>query len=446
MKTVDQQPDWKTLLSYLPDDYAALAEKHRLLNKQWPNGKIADAATLLRFILLHVGADLPLRQTVATMAQSGGPSVSQVWLHQKMRRAQPYLAALVQRLTGEVSRQATPERWSGYEVLTLDGSTVSGPGAEGADARMHAVLRIHDLCVRDVQVTTDDEGETLRRFVWQKDQLIVVDRGYANPPGIMAVIDHEADVLVRLNRGTLPLLDDKGDKIDVLQWCRFLTDNRASERRVFIRTQGPTRGGRCRQVAGRLIALRLPPEEAAQAMQRVKKEFGAEANREQLEAARYVILFTTAPAGRLSATRCVEAYRLRWQVELLFKRWKSLCSFDKLPNYRDDTIVAWLTAKVLLAMLLDSISSHATKRGTSPIDRPLCRQPWKATSIVWPLIVAAIMPMQLAQAVRRLPEIVTLLDAMDVRSDVRQVPEFRDRYYKPSKNQSHMSKAVGVNY
>jgi hypothetical protein len=445
MRALDPERDWKTLLSYLPSDYDALAEEYRLLNRQWKNGKIADAATLLRFILLHVGADLPLRQTVATIAKNGGPEVSQVWLHQKMRRARPYLAALVERLAGEVSGEAMPERWGGYEVVTLDGSMVSGPGAEGADARMHAVLRLHDLRVCDVHVTTDKEGETLRRFIWQKEQLIIVDRGYANPPGITWAVDHGAEVLVRLNRGALPLLDDEGKRIDVLEWCRFIQSHRATERSVYISHKGPKGEGRRRKLKGRLVAHRLPPKEASEAMQRVKKEFGAETTNEQLEAARYVMLFTTAPANRLNKARCLEAYRLRWQVELLWKRWKSLCNFDKLPNYRDDTIVAWLTAKVLLALLLDSISATTLATDGSAIDHPLSRQPWKVTGIVWPLIVAALMPMHLADAAGRLPEIVTLLDAMDTHTEQRQVRQFRDQYYPIVQNSDVPKASVRVN-
>lgn len=45
-----------------------------------------------------------------------------------------------------------------------------------------------------------------------------------------------------------------------------------------------------------------------------------------------------------------------WQIELTFKRWKSLCHFDRLPNHRDDTILAWLYAKLLLAVLLQRMA------------------------------------------------------------------------------------------
>src|SRR3990172_10436835 len=82
VRTIHPDRDWQMLLSYLPDDYEQLAQEHRLLNLQWSNAKVTSAQALLRLILLHVGANLPLRQTVVTVAQAGGPKVSQVWLHQ----------------------------------------------------------------------------------------------------------------------------------------------------------------------------------------------------------------------------------------------------------------------------------------------------------------------------------------------------------------------------
>ena len=73
--------------------------------------------------------------------------------------------------------------------------------------------------------------------------------------------------------------------------------------------------------------------------------------------AAYVAVFTTAPATRLAAQQCLAIYRLRWQIELVFKRWKSLCHFDRLPNERSDTILSWLYGKLLLGLVLDKIAS-----------------------------------------------------------------------------------------
>ena len=65
---------------------------------------------------------------------------------------------------------------------------------------------------------------------------------------------------------------------------------------------------------------------------------------------------------------------LRWQVELLFKRWKSLCGFDRLPNYLDETILAWMYAKVLLALLMEQMASSALSPPKDSATTPRQRQ------------------------------------------------------------------------
>jgi len=124
------------------NDFEALAKQHKVLEVQYGDAKVTSASDLLRMILLHAGAGFGLRQTVALVAESGGPDVSHVTLHKKERLAAPYLRALVSRLTHD-SAQASPERWAGYELVIVDGSSFSGPGADGTDARVH--LQLTDL-------------------------------------------------------------------------------------------------------------------------------------------------------------------------------------------------------------------------------------------------------------------------------------------------------------
>jgi hypothetical protein len=354
-QTWNDTEQWNALLSYLPAEFRELATEHKQLETQYGNAKVTSADDLLRFVFLHVGPNLPLRQTVALAEEGGGPRLSPMRLHMKMRKAAPYLHALVQAMT-DGAGGADAERWCGYEMISCDGSAVSGPGAEGTDARLHTALRLSDLSFKHVEVTGVSGGETLRRFPWSPGELAICDRGYANPPGIAWVVEHGADVLVRVNRGALPLFDRDGNQVDVLAKLRPLRVNKPAEWKVQV---DHLEQGEHRIIQGRLVAVRLPEHKAEEARRRVLREYGNDATEDQLEAASFVALFTTASRGRLPPKRCLQAYELRWQIELQFKRWKSLCDFDRLPNYRDDTILAWLYAKVLLGLLLDRMASSA---------------------------------------------------------------------------------------
>jgi hypothetical protein len=350
---LDVTTDWETICSYLPPDYRELADEHRQVQTQFGNAKIQTADDLLRLLLLHVGADLPLRQTVALMAEAGGPAVSHVRLHKKLFRAMPYLRALVRSMVS--TTPADPERWAGYEVVAVDASAVCSPGAENADARLHVQMRLTDLDFLNVRVEGLEVGESFKRFHWQPGQLAVGDRGYCNPPGIRSVVAQGADVLVRVNRGALPLSTPNGEPIDLMAWLRSLEGHRASERDVVV---SDVKGAQD-DVYGRLVAMRLPVAQAEKARARLAREHGSKVSALDREAAAYVVLFTTVAKSRLDARRCLELYRLRWQIELLFKRWKSLCGFDRLPNYLDETITAWLYAKVLLALLMQRMGVSA---------------------------------------------------------------------------------------
>jgi len=78
----------------------------------------------------------------------------------------------------------------------------------------------------------------------------------------------------------------------------------------------------------------------------------------------FVIVFTTFPEHTFSAREVLEWYRLRWQVELVFKRLKSLARLGHLPKRDDDSARAWLYGKLLVALLVDKLVDHA--RAVSP--------------------------------------------------------------------------------
>jgi hypothetical protein len=353
MSKIDVLGRWQAIARFLPADYEALSNEYAQVETKFGNAKIRTADMLLRFILLHVGADLPLRQTVAVMAEAGGPSLSPMRLHKKMVRAAPYLRSLVERMVDWPSVGA-PERWGGYVLAAVDATVVCGPGAVGTDARIHTKLRVADVSLASVEVTDESGGETFRRFSWEPGELAIGDRAYFTPSGIQHVLDANADVLVRYRLGGVKLHDTQGQTLEVLNAVAHLKVGETLDLDVVAKLPN-------RMAPGRLVAYRLPNDAVERARERLRHEQAGELSAQVLEAAKYVLLFTTAARDRLDAQRCLQAYRLRWQIELQFKRWKSLCGFDLLPNQRDDTTLSWIYAKVLLGTLLDRMASIPTE-------------------------------------------------------------------------------------
>jgi hypothetical protein len=351
--TPDYVHDVDAILRFLPEDFEALAVEHDVLRVQHGNAKIKTAKELMWIFFVHAGLNLPLRQTAAAVREANGPSVSPMRIHKKMIRSASYLQDVMQRLAS-IDADRSSERWLGYRVLTIDATTLCGPGATGADARIHSVMELASLRISKLEVTDDRGGETLARFEWDPGDLVVGDRGYSHANGIEKVVRQGGAVLVRLNWHSLPLRWSDSEKADVLAWLRTLKGNAVHERAAYVPTPKNASA-----VNGRVIARRLKADELAQAEARLRREHSAkDITPEMLESARYMVLFTTA---RLSASDCVELYRLRWQIELQFKRWKSLCGFDRLPNYRDDTILAWLYLKLILGIILERIASPTTE-------------------------------------------------------------------------------------
>ena len=116
-------------------------------------------------------------------------------------------------------------------------------------------------------------------------------------------------------------------------------------------------------VPGRVCAIRKTQEAIRIAHRKLRKEAtrrGKQPKPRTLEFARYVIVFTTFPEAGFTAAEVLEWYRTRWQVELVFKRFKSLAQLGHLPKYDDESAKAWLYGKLLVALLVEKLIHHAT--------------------------------------------------------------------------------------
>jgi hypothetical protein len=337
---------WNAIVATLPPNWKARAAEMGLCppssTPPEQRSKLGDPATLLRLVLHHVATETPLDLTVAQAHATGLVSVSKVALHYRLRQVGPWLSELATGVA-QADRVFAPARWGGYRIFCTDATTGCRPGACGTTFRVH--YRVEAATLRPAQFVFTDEhgGEMLRRFPVTAGDLDLLDRGYCTA----ADIDH-ADVaggavIVRFARGMLPLFNGRGHAIDIKP--RVLALRRPGRIRAWTAwVHGPTG----RRMRGRIVALRLNAVQAAKALARLRREKAAkDITAADVAWTQYVVVFTTVPPARLSAPMVIELYRLRWMAELQIKRDKSIGGIDHLPNFRDDTIASWVSAKLL---------------------------------------------------------------------------------------------------
>jgi hypothetical protein len=55
----------------------------------------------------------------------------------------------------------------------------------------------------------------------------------------------------------------------------------------------------------------------------------------------------------------LQSYRFRWQIELIFRRFKQIAQLACLPKYDEDSARAWLYGKLFVALLTEKLIQRA---------------------------------------------------------------------------------------
>lgn len=345
--------NWDVLVSSFPSNWQQLARETGAIKHQLKEFK--SESDLLRVLLLHVGKGYSLRETATIAKASGLANVSDVALLKRLRKSEAWLLSLCQALLIETGI-STPSLKNQLRLRLIDGSIIKEPGKTGSQWRLHYSFMLPNFhCDYFALSPTKGigTGETFSHYPIQSGDYIIGDRGYANAQGIAHIASHKAYVLVRVNTASLPLYDSKGKPfalLDALSLIEHPFDTR--EWSTTIKHEGDT------LIPGRLCALR----KSELAIEQAQKKLIAKASKKQtqlkpetLEYAKYVIVFSTFPAAKFSTQELLEWYRLRWQVELVFKRLKSLLDLGHLPKSDPSSSRAWLYGKLFLALLTEKL-------------------------------------------------------------------------------------------
>lgn len=340
---------WLRLLPYLPPNLSESARTYGALRRK---RVITSADLLLRLILSYAsGASL---DTLAARAVELNlvPHLCDNALHERFEKLVPWLSYLIgQQLAGQ---QAAFPWGVPLRIRILDASVLCRPGATGTDWRLHLGIHLQTGLIDHLSVTGDNIGEHLADFPLEPHDLVIGDRGLATRQGLASVDARQADSLVRLNWHNVPLQHPEGTAFDLFAHLRTVP---LGARRAWAVQTAPA--PRVPAVAGRLVVQALTEQDAATARAKVRKtakKNGQTPSAATLEAAGYVMLFTTVPDTLLTTDQVVALYRMRWQIEIAFKRGKSALHLDEIRATTDAVCYAVILAKCLLLLLVERLA------------------------------------------------------------------------------------------
>ena len=247
----------------------------------------------------------------------------------------------------------------GFQVRAFDATTVKEPGKTGSLWRIHYSVCLPSLACDFFKLTETEgqgTGESLTQFPVGTGDYILADRGYSTAKGIRYVVANGAYVTVRVNTASLPFHNRQGKPFDLLAAVSSLKRTGSAQSWPVLVREAESR------IQGRLCVIRKSKHAIHCAQATVRKTAARQGRHVKpctLEYAKYVILFTTFPEKTFTAQEVLQWYRIRWQVELVFKRFKSLAQLGHLPKYDDESAKAWLYGKLLVALLIEKLIAHA---------------------------------------------------------------------------------------
>jgi hypothetical protein len=344
--------DWQVLLGMFPSNWQELGRSTGAVARLRGFDSLND---LLRTLLLHVGCGWSLRETSVQAKLAGIAEVSDVTLLNRLRQAEDWLRQLCQQLWKENGVSLEPAL-ENRPVRLVDATTVREPGKTGGQWRIHYSLRLPTLECDHFELTAargQNTGEKLGRFVFHAGEMVLADAGYSHPPGVAAVVGQRADVCVRLNPSSLPLLDEQGRPFPLVKRIRSLRRaGQIAEWRVWVQSGE-------QKIAGRICGVRKSEQAIQKAQRKItrRQQRGkSSATAETREYACYILVFTTVPARQVTTRQVLECYRLRWQIELTFKRLKSIVQLGHIPKQDDQSSRAWLYGKLFVALLSQKLA------------------------------------------------------------------------------------------
>ncbi|MCK5855501.1 MAG: IS4 family transposase [Sulfurovaceae bacterium] len=187
--------------------------------------------------------------------------------------------------------------------------------------------------------------------ILKKDDLVLRDLGFFKIDKLKAIAEKRAYYISRYFLATNLYVDNA--KVDLLEFLKSKKEYKIIDENIKISTQ---------KLPTRLIAIRVSDEifnQRVRALNKKYKQLRKTPQKSTIELQRYVIFITNIPKETIAPEHIGTIYRLRWSIELVFKRWKSIFKIDRVTGTKGNRTLCFIYAKIIAILLISNFENYA---------------------------------------------------------------------------------------
>jgi hypothetical protein len=350
----EQQTNVDELIKRLPEDYERACFETKAIERK---REIKNPMDLIKLVLLYLIGGYSQIEMSVIASEMGIAKLNDTAFLKRFAKCREWLSWMVSEIIPKpIVEYALPESLQGYSIAAVDASDVTEKGRSGRTFKLHYAIDLITFKCLSCKITGQKTGETLKNFSLKEKWILLADRIYGTLTSMEHCIQAKADFILRLRYAAFKLYDSSGNEIELLKKLCKVTSDIATDIEVYVKLPalGFTRL--------RICAVRIPDEKLENVKRRNKRKDSKKQTKtsaQALKMSEYVVVITALPAI-ISACDIICLYQLRWQVEIFFKRLKSIMDFGNVPLKREDSIHAWLNGKLLISLLIEQMLSEVS--------------------------------------------------------------------------------------
>lgn len=331
--------------------------------------KLSGSLFLRLMLLQSVSHDcLSLNQLCTESLEQEGLSISKQGLDNRMKKeSADFISKLLEKqLSTQFSVLMKPDIFKPFERVLIKDSTkfdlpavLAGvyPGFGGSASPANCCIQyefdLKSTYIADLEVTPgrkNDAGDALdKKEEVKSGDLIIRDLGYYSLSSLKSIAESQAYYLSKLGQ-TTKVYELKGEEYTELQMDKLY--GRMKKNRITTMRKNVFLGSD--KLPTNLIVTLVPDqvrEERIRKRQKENKKKGFQTSDDYLARAGLNLFVTNVCQEKLTLETILKIYHLRWQIELVFKAWKSIFGIHIIHRMKPDRFKCVLYSKLLFICL-----------------------------------------------------------------------------------------------